>query len=106
MACVARFFLILYLATAHVAYAESVEQYRLAPGDLIKIQVFGEPDLDLEIRLGSTGMINYPFLGKIMVSGLSLEGLEHKLVTGLKAGYLLDPQINTSIVEYRPSFSG
>ena len=104
MAWLARFFLILCLAMVQVAHAGNVEQYKLAPGDLIKIQVFGEPDLDLEIRLDSTGVINYPFLGKINVSGLSLEALEHKLVAGLKKGYLLDPQLNTSIVEYRPFF--
>ncbi|WP_018294792.1 SLBB domain-containing protein [Mariprofundus ferrooxydans] len=79
-------------------------QYRLAPGDQIRIHVFGEDDLNLEARLDSTGEINYPFLGKIRVTGLTVEELQNKLIDGLRDGYLRAPQVNVSIVEHRSFF--
>lgn len=80
------------------------DNYRLASGDMIRIQVFGEDDLNMEVRLDSSGVINYPFLGKIHVEGLTVEALQNKLIRGLKDGYLRSPQVNVSIVEHRPFF--
>jgi len=80
------------------------DNYRLASGDMIRIQVFGEGDLNLEVRLDSSGVINYPFLGKIRVEGLTVEALQNKLIRGLKDGYLRSPQVNVLIVEHRPFF--
>lgn len=80
------------------------ENYHLASGDMIRIHVFGEDDLNLEVRLDTTGVINYPFLGKIHVIGLTVEGLENKLISGLRDGYLRAPQVNISIVEHRSFF--
>jgi len=80
------------------------ESYRLAAGDSIRIQVFGEDDLNLEVRLDSSGVINYPFLGKLHVTGLTVDALRNKLIRGLKDGYLRSPQVNVSIVEHRSFF--
>lgn len=98
------FMFVLALVPMNEALAKEGLQYKLASGDLIKIQVFNEPELNLETRLSSTGIINYPFLGKILVSGLSVRTLERKLIKGLKSGYLKSPQVNVSIVEHRPLF--
>jgi len=59
------------------AAAYDAGTYRLASGDMIRIQVFGEDDLSLEVRLDSSGVINYPFLGKIRVKGLTVEALRN-----------------------------
>jgi len=86
------------------AAAYDAGTYRLASGDMIRIQVFGEDDLSLEVRLDSSGVINYPFLGKIRVKGLTVEALRNRLIRGLKDGYLRSPQVNVSIVEHRSFF--
>ena len=96
--------LMLILACLNVVHAADEPLYRLASGDLIKIHVFGEPELNIETRLGGKGEINYPFLGKITVAGLTVHEFEQKLISGLKKGYLKNPQVNVSIVEYRPFF--
>jgi len=80
------------------------QQYRLASGDVIKIHVFGEDDLNMEVRLDGTGIINYPFLGKLRVMGLTIDELESRLTRGLRNGYLLAPQVNVSMLEHRPFF--
>jgi len=84
--------------------ADSIDEYQLNAGDKIKIHVLGEPDLDVETRLGASGNIRYPFLGRIHVSGMTLTELEHKISSELKDGYLVDPQVRVSMEEFRPFY--
>ncbi|MEH6447375.1 MAG: polysaccharide biosynthesis/export family protein [Oleispira sp.] len=78
--------------------------YRLGAGDLISINVYDEPDLSLEVRIGLSGQISYPLLGDVVVSGLTPKLLEEKLTGGLKGPYLVAPSVNVSILEYRPFY--
>ncbi|MBY6108675.1 polysaccharide export protein [Ferrimonas balearica] len=85
--------------------ANDAAGYLLGPGDQIRIQVFGEPDLSIsEIRLGESGSISYPYLGQIRLSGLRLSQVEQLIHKGLKGDYLINPSVSVSIVEYRPFF--
>jgi len=90
--------------SATAVASRGADSYRLASGDMIRIRVFGENDLNLEMHLNSSGVINYPFLGKIRVKGLTVEELRDKIIRGLKDGYLRSPQVNVSIVEHRSFF--
>jgi len=78
--------------------------YRLGPGDVIRIQVFGEPDLSLQLRVGEDGTIDYPFLGDIPAAGLTLSELEARIDNGLRGDYLINPRVATAIVRYRSFF--
>jgi protein involved in polysaccharide export with SLBB domain len=94
----------MWLATA-VAFSQPTDSdYRLGPGDQIIITVFGEEDLSMDIRLNDTGRLNYPFLGEIVVEGLTLAELEQLITRGLKDSYVVDPAVTVSIAEYRPFF--
>ena len=96
--------MLLGLASA-AALAQSTDvDYRLGPGDHINIQVFGEADLSMNFRLNDTGRLNYPFLGTLVVEGLTVAELEQLITRGLKGSYLSDPAVTVSIVEYRPFF--
>jgi len=99
MAC-----MITALWVAGACAGDAVGEYELGSGDKIKIHVFGEPDLDMEVSLGSSGNIRYPFLGKIHIAGLKTSSLEHLLTVGLADGYLVSPQVRVSIEEFRPFF--
>jgi len=81
-----------------------IDTYTLDSGDKIKIHVFGEKDMDVEVRLGVSGNIRYPFLGKIHVAGMTLPALEHKISTSLNGRYLIDPQVRVSMEEFRPFY--
>lgn len=78
--------------------------YKLGAGDTISILVYGEDELSMETLLSDSGRINYPFLGQIMVKGLTIEQLKDRIQKGLKGDYLIDPSVHVSIVEYRPFF--
>jgi protein involved in polysaccharide export with SLBB domain len=78
--------------------------YKLGPGDRIIIKVFGEEDLSMDVRLNDTGRLNYPFLGELVVQGLTVTELERLITRGLKDSYLRDPTVTVLIAEYRPIF--
>jgi polysaccharide biosynthesis/export protein VpsN len=96
--------LLLWLAAAAALPQPTDRDYRLGPGDKISIKVFGEEDLSMDVRLNDTGRLNYPFLGELVVQGLTVTELEHLITRGLKGSYLRDPSVTVLIAEYRPFF--
>lgn len=87
------------------ALAQAVDSnYKLGPGDHITITVFGEEDLSMDFYLNDNGRLNYPFLGEIVVEGLTLAELEQLITSGLNESYVLNPAVTVSIAEYRPFF--
>jgi len=85
-------------------FAESQTLYKLGVGDRIKIVVHGESDLTLETTLSESGSFTYPFLGEVTATGLSVEQLSRSIIAGLKPDYLIDPDVNIFVVEYRQFF--
>ncbi len=67
----------------------------LGPGDVMKISVYGSPDLSLETRVSEGGNISYPLIGQVAVGGLSVAAAEKKIASMLEGGgYLKKPQVN------------
>jgi polysaccharide biosynthesis/export protein len=67
----------------------------LGPGDVVKLSVYGSPDLALETRVSDNGNITFPLLGQVAVGGLSVAAAEKKIGEALeKGGYLKKAQVN------------
>jgi protein involved in polysaccharide export with SLBB domain len=85
--------------------APELSSYRLGSGDMISVRVLGEDDLKREkVRLSDAGTISFPVLGEIKVKGMTAGALEEYITKGLKGRYLLNPQVNVTIDEYRNFF--
>lgn len=91
----------LLLSFTVIAAESEMSEYKLGTGDKITIYVFDEPDLSLDYTLSDAGTISYPFLGEIRVLGMTVGALENRIVSGLAAGYLVEPKVNVTIKEYR-----
>jgi polysaccharide biosynthesis/export protein VpsN len=87
-----------------LATSSGLSEYTLGAGDHVRIQVYGEEDLTIESRLSDAGTISYPFLGEIRLLGLTVSQLQEVITAGLKDGYLINPEVNVSILEYRKFF--
>jgi len=82
-----------------------LSSYKLAPGDVISIRVYGEDDLSREkIRLSDAGTIAYPFLGEVKALGLTTGDIERSITAGLSGRYLTNPRVSVTIEEYRPFY--
>jgi len=79
----------------------ALDSYKLGSGDTIQILVYDEEDLSLEARLGDSGILSYPFLGELKLSGIGVNQAEQLIIGGLKGDYLIDPKVSVSVVEYR-----
>lgn len=84
--------------------AVSADSYLLEQGDEISIQVFDEPDLTMDQRVGASGTINYSYLGDLRVAGKTAQQLEQEITGMLRNGFLVNPAVNVTVVEYRPFF--
>ncbi len=79
----------------------SIQSYRLGPNDALRIEVFGEEDLNIETEVSGHGTIKFPLIGELYVGGMTLKEGEESLTTRLKAGYLKNPKLILSIIRYR-----
>jgi polysaccharide export outer membrane protein len=79
-----------------------LSDWRLGPGDSIKVQVYQSPDLTLETRVSESGVINYPLVGRVTIGGLTIPEAESRIASALKAQRILkSPQVNINIVQVR-----
>jgi len=82
------------------APATAQPEYLLAPGDILKISVFKNPDLSLDVRVSETGAIGYPLIGSVPVKGLTLPAAEGKIAQMLReGGFVVNPQVNILLTE-------
>jgi protein involved in polysaccharide export with SLBB domain len=85
--------------------AAAAGEYVLEPGDVVSVNVFGEPDLSLEkAPITAAGTISMPLLGDVKASGLTQTALQSELTKRLSDGYLKKPEVSVTIAEYRPFY--
>ena len=74
-------------------------EYRLGPGDLVKLQVFQLPDLEREVRVDNSGSITLPLIGAVQAAGSSISQIEEQVASRYRERYLQDPQVTLSLLE-------
>ena len=79
----------------------SAQDYIVGEGDLLQISVYEHPDLTTTARIGGDGTINFPLIGQVDVRGMTLPQISQRIAGLLSDGYIIDPQVNVFIQEYR-----
>lgn len=74
--------------------------HKLQPMDLVKIQIFQEPDLDRELRVSQGYTIVAPLIGAVDVKGRSIRETELLITELYQRDYLVNPQVNLTVIEY------
>ena len=82
----------------------SLAHYTLAPGDRVRVTVWGQPDLTTEAELDAEGRIVMPLLGAVQAAGSTAGDLRTAIAGTLDARYLVDPKVAVEVVRYRPVF--
>ncbi|MGE0709003.1 MAG: polysaccharide biosynthesis/export family protein [Planctomycetota bacterium] len=75
-------------------------EFRLGPGDRVRMDVWGEKQLKLELTLGPDGAVSIPLVGDVALSGFTLDEARVELAKRLKAGYV-DPTVSLNLLEMR-----
>ncbi len=77
-------------------------EYRLGSGDVIRINVYQNPDLTLETRVTEAGVVSYPLLGSIRLGSLTVTAAEKLIADGLRNGnFVKQPQVTLVVVQVR-----
>ena len=90
------------VASAQTGTPAAPPEYKLGPGDAIKVQVYQNPDLTLEARVSESGSISYPLVGSVPIGGMSISEAEKKIAQALQKGQILkQPQVNIVLLQVR-----
>ena len=88
-----------------LATAQSVtgprDDYRVGPMDVLNVSVWKQPTLSGTFSVGSDGVLMFPLIGRVTVSGLSRSEIEASLRGLLADGYLRDPNVTVTVDQYR-----
>ena len=76
--------------------------YRMGTGDVLRITVYGQPDLATEARVGASGNISFPLIGDVKLAGVTPAQGEAEIAQRLsKGGFILEPFVSLNVVQYR-----
>lgn len=100
------FSLFLGLAAGNGALAQTagLEDYRLGPGDRLKVTIFGHPQESGEFEVDGSGNLAYPLLGRVPARGKTLPALQEFIRVELDKKFIVDPRVSIEVLNYRPFY--
>lgn len=90
--------------TVAVPVSAQENDYRLGSNDIVRVTVFGHPDLSGEFQVGSSGSIALPLVGEVSAAGSSPRELEMAIANVLAPDYLKNPKVAVEVLTYRPFY--
>lgn len=99
-----RFFVVFAAALACVsAFGQTVRSRTLKIEDVLRIQVFGRPEVTGDVQIDPEGNISAPFAGTIHADGRTVEDVAADLTRRYKQTlFLRDPIVSVIVVTLRP----
>jgi polysaccharide export outer membrane protein len=91
--------LMLVLATA---LAASAQGYQVQPGDVLRIEVLQDEDLNRNVLVAPDGRITFPLAGTLPARGRSLEAIQSDLTEQLAPNFSTRPTVLVSLERLAP----
>lgn len=93
-------------AVGNGVYAQNagLEDYRLGPGDRLKVTIFGHPQESGEFEVDGSGNLAYPLLGRVPARGKTLPALQEFIRVELDKKFIVDPRVSIEVLNYRPFY--
>ena len=89
-------------AAAHNAEANATAaDYRLVPGDKLRIEVYKDPQISQTLQIRPDGKITVPLVGDVAAAGRTPVALRDSITTSLKE-YITNPVVTVIVVEFEP----
>lgn len=81
------------------SYAENLN-VTISPGDLLKISVYQNDDLDIQTQVSPAGTVTFPLVGEVLIEKLTVRQAEQLIGRELVVqGFLKTAQVNIVILE-------
>ena len=99
---VKRSMLLVLMLLSLAAFGQDEGTYRLQIQDMVRIQIYNEPQVNHQLTIGRDGNISAPFVGIIRAAGKTTSELEAELAKEYQARlHLRDPKVSVTIEVYR-----
>lgn len=86
---------IVFAITAPSALAQS---YQIRPGDMLRVEVLEDPDLNRDVLVQPDGEISFPLAGSIRAQGRSISQLNAALTSALEPQFADEPSIFVGLI--------
>src|SRR5579862_286627 len=80
------------------ATAPAVDEYRMNPGDKLRIEVYKDAQLSQSVQVRPDGKVTLPLIGDVVASGRTPIELRDAIATALKE-YVNNPVVTVIVVE-------
>lgn len=99
-------------AEERISVRSKTAAYKLGPGDVLQVIVYGHPELtnptqttsnssDIQGQLiNANGTVYFPYVGDIQAAGLTISELRQRIAKSI-SDYIRDPQIDVRVMKYR-----
>ncbi len=91
---------VMLFAFCGIGFSEA-QEYTVGDGDVLKINVYENKDLNTTVRVSGDDTIRVPLIGEVDVADLTVARVASKLQRLFSDGYLVNPQVDVFIEEYR-----
>ena len=79
-------------------------EYKLGPGDKVRIIVFNEQALSNEFQIGADGRLAFPLIGSVDASSKTPGEVQAELEKRLGDGFLNSPKVSVEVLNFRPFY--
>lgn len=106
LVAVAPFFfaVVLLLSATGIVEAQSLDAYRLGPGDRLKVTVFDHPKESGQFEVDSLGNVAHPLIGRIAARGRTVAEFQTFLRNTLDEKFIVNPRVSVEVLTYRPFY--
>ena len=80
---------------------ETSPDYRLVPGDKLRIEVYKDAALSQSVQIRPDGKITLPYVGDMAAAGMTPTALRDSITQSLKE-YIASPTVTVMVVETQP----
>ncbi len=79
-------------------------EFIIEVGDVVSIQVYNEPELNIRAKLSSSGTVRVPLVGNVIVRGKTAQQVSQEIEAALLDGYLVEPSVTVIVDTVRPFY--
>ena len=78
----------------------STPDYRIGPGDVVRVDAFQNDEISGEFSVETSGNITFPLLGSVPVQGLTTAEISSRIEELLEKDYYVDVQLQVDVAQY------
>jgi polysaccharide export outer membrane protein len=87
----------LVLGAASTAPAQAQDGYRIRPGDVLRIEVLEDANLNRSVLVAPDGRVTLPLAGAVPVSGRTVEAVQAEITTRIASNFAATPNVYVGV---------